>query len=364
MKICFFIGYYPNIVGGAEYQSRIIADELSANHEIFYISPADYVTRLDFDGNYKIYRIRMSFYLLHKLSFYYFYMRKINKIIRSERPNIVYQRVLNSFSFFIAKSCKRYKIPFILHIADDKCLKFSYRSISSIVRLYLFKRLNSYNPIYICQTDIQKKLLNSFDQNPELVIPNISRVLDYSEKNDTHPRKIVWIANVRPFKRLDIFLDLVEKFPDHSIEFHIIGSIPDNSYGQKLKSRFTFSNLFYHGSKSNDYINDFLKKSFVLINTSDINTEGFPNTFIQAWMTGTPVISFGNNPNNYIDDYGLGYYSYGNIKLLEKNFISILSISFDEYSLMSRRCRDFAINNFSINQQITKLNNLFNRYSL
>ena len=39
-------------------------------------------------------------------------------------------------------------------------------------------------------------------------------------------------------------------------------------------------------------------KSKILINTSSF--EGFPNTFVQAWANGVPVISLKVDPDNII----------------------------------------------------------------
>ena len=51
-------------------------------------------------------------------------------------------------------------------------------------------------------------------------------------------------------------------------------------------------------------IQDYFDKAKAYVCTSEL--EGFPNTFIQACLGGTPIISYCINPSNMIEEYDLG----------------------------------------------------------
>jgi hypothetical protein len=52
---------------------------------------------------------------------------------------------------------------------------------------------------------------------------------------------------------------------------------------------------------------EFIAKSRFLVNTSDV--EGFFNTFIQAWMRNTVVLSMNVDVDDTLKDQGLGYFA-------------------------------------------------------
>ena len=102
---------------------------------------------------------------------------------------------------------------------------------------------------------------------------------------------VLWVNNLRPFKRPDLALDLARLLPDLSI--HMIGG-PQPGHGELFerisREADTIPNLVFHGQVPYHDVNDYYDRTRVFVNTSD--SEGFPNSFLQAWRRGVPLVTF------------------------------------------------------------------------
>lgn len=103
LKICFFVPFFPIIKGGAEYQSKIIAEELKKNgHDIIFISQGFKSDEILFKDGFKIYGVDINPRLKEKAFLYRSFAKIFQDILEKENPDILYQRILNTFSFRIA----------------------------------------------------------------------------------------------------------------------------------------------------------------------------------------------------------------------------------------------------------------------
>lgn len=100
----------------------------------------------------------------------------------------------------------------------------------------------------------------------------------------------------------------------------IVGNARDKRSMAIVEKLSKFPNVLLMGRKSHAETLQLISKSKALISTS--NFEGFPNIFLESWVSSVPVISLHINPDQIIEKYGLGYDCAGDmnrmIEIMEK----------------------------------------------
>ena len=148
----------------------------------------------------------------------------------------------------------------------------------------------------------QKKLKENYGK-ASLLIPNIWGEISVSDNAETEECDALWIANLRKLKRAEWFLYAAQCLPKY--RFVLAGGpTKDMSYYKKIQAfAKDIPNLTFCGQQTFEQTNKLVSATKLLVCTSEF--EGFPNTFLQAWAQGKPVIST-VDPNGTISECGLG----------------------------------------------------------
>lgn len=116
---------------------------------------------------------------------------------------------------------------------------------------------------------------------------------------------MLWVSNLRSLKRPELFIQLSAALPE--VRAQMVGgpfSGEDALFENTQRAAKDLPQMNFAGRVPYHDVGSFYERSKLLINTSDI--EGFPNTFLQAWSCGTPVVSF-FDPDGVIAREGLGH---------------------------------------------------------
>jgi len=115
---------------------------------------------------------------------------------------------------------------------------------------------------------------------------------------------VLWVNNLRPFKRPDLLLDLARRMPH--VRFCMIGGPQhghEDLYAEVERAAAEIPNLTFRGRVAYHRMAENYAAARVFVNTSD--NEGFPNSYLQAWIHGTPTVAF-FDPDGVIGREGLG----------------------------------------------------------
>jgi glycosyltransferase involved in cell wall biosynthesis len=97
----------------------------------------------------------------------------------------------------------------------------------------------------------------------------------------------LWVANIKPLKRPEIFVELAKRLPE--FDFRMVGGSTDAAWRQAFPDPVP-RNLERTGFVPHSEVGIHFDEASVLVNTSV--SEGFPNTFLQAWARGVPSLAF------------------------------------------------------------------------
>lgn len=348
-SICIISKNHWNFArGGSELQCKYISEYINRNGR-----PIHYI----FLNNDKINSINNNI-VLHGIKvkniekwvggvcyFYDFY-----KILKKINPDSVYLRSFYEIAIPLLLYTKVKKRKVILHIPSSKIIeKLKYKIRGNLFRQFQLKLnkklLIRFSDKIIAQAQYQSDLMEkNFARKADNIIHNFHPVpskINQAKK----ARQIIWVANFRVNKHPEIFINLAkeEKFQD--IEFIMIGKNPKNSWTEHiLKSIEDVPNLTFYGEKDLEFVNNCIAQSLILINTSDY--EGFPNTYIQAWMRAVPVISLNIDPDNLMQHHGLGFKS-ENVNQMVQDIQLLLTNEALRIEI-GNKAREFSLNNFSL----------------
>jgi glycosyltransferase involved in cell wall biosynthesis len=171
------------------------------------------------------------------------------------------------------------------------------------------------------------------------------------------PPVVLWLASVKQWKRPELFLELVDILADQPYRFVLAGRMVDTGHYLDLIRRYErqYVNFEYRSNVAFEESNRLIGEATVFVNTS-LPYEGFPNTFIQAWLRKTPTVSLGFDPDHLIAQHGIGAVA-PHIEDLAQHVMQIVSDPVARES-MGVAARKFAQTAFGLENNFYKLENI------
>lgn len=355
-------------IGGSEYQMRTLADFLVQNgYGVSFYFPECVSGRHD---HYEIngMRVYQDFQRYPEAIAPAFSIRRLKDIVRQEQISLIYARCIRSL-FFIQQVSKKTGIPFVYHIPFGLSReRFSFLSALKWIRktksrwLYEYLSYRAMRDVtqILCLCNEDKDFVSYYLGRSAKTIYNMQSVPPKSAAK-VSPPKIIWVNNIKIWKRTEFFIDLAQRCRDIDAEFIMVGSIGNDSYHRSLRRQIDQTpNLQFLGNRPQDEVNALLAEASVYVLTSDA-TEGFSNGIIQGWFRGTPTITT-IDKDRVITSHQIGFHISTLNEMEEK--LRFLLNNPEERAAMGQRARAYAIDNHSTESQGPKYLEIFSKIAI
>jgi glycosyltransferase involved in cell wall biosynthesis len=165
--------------------------------------------------------------------------------------------------------------------------------------------------------------------------------------------RVLWVGRISPEKRPELFVDLARSCPE--LQFDLVGPDDGGPYAAGvLSAARELPNLTLHGAIARESVYEFYRAAACLCSTSLF--EGFPNTFLEAWSQGLPVVST-FDPDGLIARLGLGAAA-PDLPGLARALKGLLTSS-DLWSAASRESRRYFVTNHTVEAAMPRFERVF-----
>ena len=257
--------------------------------------------------------------------------------------DVYYQSPAGANTGITAWFCRMTGKQFIFRVASDSdCEKEHGRIRFGRDRmLYDFglKRAD----VIASQTEFQAQLLRENHGLPSTVINMMVEPPHRSAAPAAKDIDVLWVSNLRALKRPELALELARQLPD--MKFTLAGGpMPGGQtyFDDVAAAAARLPNVTMLGAVKYQDTGALFDRAKVFLNTSSI--EGFPNTFLQAWIRAVPVVSF-FDPDGMVSRLQLGRIA-TSLDDMREALRGLLDV--DVYrELIGRRARDFAAREYT-----------------
>lgn len=319
-SICF-VGqhYYKFTIGGAETQMYLLASEFVRRGWEVHYATTDVEHKM-VDQGIQLHPFNCGKRLPGDYG-------NLTSVLSFINANVYYVRGRSHLLGGLHQYAKKHRKPYIFALSMD----IDCRTYKSLPRVFFEKRGNVFKVLWnapyafwsdrmslngmreatlvLCQSEMQRKALKDNLNIESALFRNIHPASAEKDIEKSKPPTVLWLASVKGWKQPELFVQLAERLRHLDCRFVLAGRLADSSYMEILeKATERLDNFEYVEDVPFEQSNALMSKASVFVNTS-LENEGFPNTFIQAWLRMVPVVSLNVDPDDIIKTFGLGCHS-------------------------------------------------------
>ena len=218
--------------------------------------------------------------------------RALYAAVRATGAGLVFQRAVWDADV-AALAARARRVPYVYSLASD-------RDAVQLPRWSRRRNVIRWATRVVVQSSLQQDWLRRYGRQST----PIASGFPVPPTPAAAPAEVLWVGTLRALKRPELFLDLAAAFPAHP--FVLCGGPgEDPELARHIERRAaTLPNVRFEGFVPYARMAAHYARARVLVNTSTY--EGFPNTFVLAWLHGAMVVSMGVDPDGWLTRGGLG----------------------------------------------------------
>lgn len=308
IRVCFIVlRAYPlfnpdikAVFGGAEVDLYLLATELAkdSRFDVRFVVGDYGQPAIEKRENVTLFKS------LDVRSNYFLNAGKVWNALRQADADIYIQEASSLLTAAIALFCKHHHRRFIYRTASRQEANGEYIQRNWFRGLWVRWAFGTADPL-IVQNDEDQHCFSNIGLL-STVIRNACRM---HEAPAAGREFVLWVGRSDPVKRPDLFIKMAQSLPD--INFLMICSHHegDTRFNELAAQAKTASNMRFIPGVPFAQVDTYFEKALMFVNTSD--SEGFPNTFVQACKSRTPILSLNINPDDFLNRHQCGLCAQG-----------------------------------------------------
>ena len=292
-------------IGGIEWQTNLIARCMATRgHHVSVITWQEDIVEDEIIDNIKIIKICRQDSGIPKLRFFHPRWTSLLRALRKADADVYYHCGAEAFTGQISHWCHANGRRFVFSVASDEDCELDSRFFRSRFEWWHYNYGVRLADVVITQSQQQASKLKKNYGKESIVIPMPCLPPHRYMSLDTLVRhdRVLWVGRVCEVKRPDRLLNVARHCP--GIMFDFAGPFESNNYSDNIRYVAERTpNVIVHGRQSKEQLDILYRTASLLCCTSDV--EGFPNTFIEAWSHGRPVVTT-FDPDNIVSKNRLG----------------------------------------------------------
>ncbi len=293
------------------------------------------------------------------LRFFHPRWTSLNRAMRQADADVYYQNTGEYVTGQVALWCQRHARKFVYSAASDPDCDARLPEMKEWRVRTLYRYGLRHADRIIVQTQTQRDLLRSSFGLGSIVLPMPCPEVSPCDMGGRVPERrnpftVGWVGRFVKLKRLELLLEVAKTLPD--VLFEVAGGERiETDYGRQLRSQAGQSpNVRLHGMLSRDEMVGFYRRVDCLCCTSVY--EGFPNTFLEAWSCGLPVVST-FDPDRLIARHNLGFSAQGAPDLIRS--LCALRDSPELWNQVSLNARRYYLQNHAVEVAMPRFEAVF-----